>query len=111
MSDNHEKINQLQMYEQSVQNIVLQKQQFQAQSSELDSALSELEKTEKAYKIIGNIMVHTDKKSLKEELESKKIAVDMRIKALEKQENSIKEKASSLQGEVMKNMENEREKN
>jgi len=38
-----------------MQNVLMQKQQFQAQLMEIDSALSELEKTNEAYKIVGNI--------------------------------------------------------
>ena len=41
-----EKIAQLQMIEQGMQNFLLQKQQFQAQIIEIESALKELEKSE-----------------------------------------------------------------
>jgi prefoldin beta subunit len=102
--ETEEKIQQLQIYEQSSQNIILQKQQFQSQLTEIDSALKGLEKASESYKIIGNIMVKSDSLELKKELEDKKVAVELRIKTMEKQENSIKEKIEKLQREVMENM-------
>jgi prefoldin beta subunit len=104
-NDNTEEgINQLQLFEQSLQNILLQKQQFQTQLTEMSSALKELENSSESYKIIGNIMVKTDKGELKKDLEEKKSSIELRIKSLEKQETSIKEKAEKLQSEVMKKM-------
>ena len=55
--ETEQKISQLQMFEQSLQGFLGQKQQFQMQLVEVESALGELENTEKAYKIVGNIMV------------------------------------------------------
>lgn len=100
-------ISQLQLYEQSMQNIMAQKQQFQMQVLEIESALTELKNSNNAYKIIGNIMVASDNESLNADLKSKKEVVDLRLKTLEKQENQIKEKAEKLQAEVMKNIKNE----
>jgi len=98
------KLNQLQMLEQSMQNLLMQKQQFQLQQVEIESALKELEKVNEAYKIIGNIMVLSKKDDLKDDLTSKKEIVELRIKNMEKQENHLREKASKLQNEVLKGM-------
>ncbi|MBU0627974.1 MAG: prefoldin subunit beta [Nanoarchaeota archaeon] len=98
--ETEQKISQLQLYEQSLQNILMQKQQFQSQSMEVDSALSELENTKEAYKIVGNIMVASKKEDLKKELESKKETLNLRIKTFEKQEDHIREKAKKIQQEV-----------
>jgi len=102
--ETEQKIAQLQLFEQSLQNIVMQKQQFQTQSMEIESALKELEKTKEAYKIVGNIMVAAKKEDLKKDLQSKKEAADLRVKTIEKQENSIREKAKKIQEEVSKNI-------
>ncbi|MBW2966352.1 prefoldin subunit beta, partial [Candidatus Woesearchaeota archaeon] len=93
-----------QMMEQSMQSFLMQKQQFQAQLVEIESALKELEKSKEAYKIVGNIMVSSNKEDLKNDLQKKKEMVELRIKTLEKQESQIKEKASSVQEEVMKEL-------
>ena len=98
------KLNQLQMLEQSMQNLLMQKQQFQLQQVEIESALKELEKVNEAYKIVGNIMVLSKKDDLKADLASKKEIVELRIKNMEKQENQLREKASKLQNEVLKGM-------
>lgn len=98
------KLNQLQILEQSMQNLLMQKQQFQLQQVEIESALKELEKVNEAYKIVGNIMVLSKKDDLKTDLTSKKEIVELRIKNMEKQENQAREKASKLQNEVLKGM-------
>ena len=98
------KLNQLQMLEQSMQNLLMQKQQFQLQQVEIESALKELENVNEAYKIVGNIMVLSKKDDLKEDLTSKKEVIGLRIKNMEKQENQLREKASKLQNEVLKGM-------
>jgi len=100
MSD--ENIKQLQLYEHNLQGILMQKQQFQTQQIEVESALRELGSTEESFKIIGNIMVKTEPKELKKELEERKKMIDLRIKAYEKQESEIKEKSKKLQAVVMK---------
>lgn len=99
-----QKISQLQLLEQSLQNFNLQKQQLNSKLLEYESALEELDLTEDAYKIIGNIMVKVNKDSLKKELEEDKKMNTIRINALEKQEQSTREKAKGIQQEVMKEM-------
>ncbi len=99
-----QKLQQMQMIEQSLQNLLMQKQQFQLQQVELESALKELEQVNEAYKIVGNIMVSSKKADLKQELNSKKEVMELRIKTMEKQENQMREKASKLQNEVLKGM-------
>lgn len=103
--ETEEKIQQLQLVEQNLQNIMMQKQSFQMQLMENENALNELEKTKKeAYKIVGTIMISADKEDLKKELNEQKEVFDLRIKNLEKQEKNFKEKAEYIQKEVMKEM-------
>lgn len=105
MKETQEKINQIQMIQQNMQNLSVQRQQFQIQETEIESALSELEKTDSSYKIIGNIMVKTDKENLKKDLQEKHEMLKIRISTLEKQEDKMREKAESLQQEVLKEIE------
>lgn len=102
--DTQQKISQLQLYEQSLNNLLVQKQQFQQQFVEINSALEELKNTDKAYKIIGNIMVASEKSVLQKDLNERKEMTELRIKSFEKQEHKIKEKASEIQAEVMKEL-------
>ncbi len=105
--ETEQKISQLQMFEQSLQSFLGQKQQFQVQLVEVDSALNELDNTEKAYKIVGNIMVETDKNELKADLQSKKEMLELRIKTMEKQEAQVRERASKLQSEILQKIKKE----
>ena len=105
--DTEQKISQLQMFEQSLQSFLGQKQQFQMQLVEIESALNELENTDKAYKIVGSIMVEADKGELKSDLQSKKEMLEIRIKAMDKQESQVREKAQKLQSEILQTMKKE----
>ncbi len=99
-----EKIQELQMIEQNLQNFLSQKQTFQSQLLEIESALKEIKNSETAYKIVGNIMVLANKAELEEELNSKKEISELRIKTLERQETKLRESASALQKEVLEEM-------
>lgn len=102
--DTKEKINQLQALEQNINSIIGQKQQFQAQQLEVDNALSQVKSTKKVYRIIGNIMVASNKDDVNKELSDKSEIVELRLKTLEKQEQKLRDQASSLQKEVLKEM-------
>ena len=102
--ETEQKISQLQMYEQSLQSFLAQKQQFQSQLAEVESALGEIQNTDTTYKIIGNIMVLSDKNELKADLESRKEILELRIKTMDKQETQVREKTSKLQSEILKNI-------
>ncbi|PIY60721.1 prefoldin subunit beta, partial [Candidatus Woesearchaeota archaeon CG_4_10_14_0_8_um_filter_47_5] len=67
-----QKIEQLQLLEQSMQNLLSQKQTFQSQLVETESAIAEIQKSPTAYKIVGSIMVLTSKDELRKELGSRK---------------------------------------
>jgi prefoldin beta subunit len=100
-----EKIQQLQLIEQNMQTLLMQKQKFQSQLLEIDNASKEVEETEKeVYKIVGTIMVESEKPKLTEELKSQKEVIELRIKNIEKQEGLIKEKESQLQSDIMKDI-------
>ena len=83
----------------------MQRQQFQMQQTEVEAALIEIENTTTAYKIIGNIMVLTNKDTLKKDLTEKKEMLNIRINTIEKQEDKLKVKFEDLQKEVMKSLE------
>ena len=102
--ESEEKLGQLQLLEQNLQSFLLQKRNLQTQLVEIESALSEIETTSSAYKIVGNIMVATDKETLKKDLQQKKEVLDLKIKTLEKQEDKLKEKVTGMQKDVMEGM-------
>lgn len=103
------KINQLQLLQQNLQSILAQKQQIQNQNAELESALSGLKNSEKAYKILGNIMISSSKEELVRELEDKKEIIELRLKNVVRQENKLNESIEKLQEEVMAELKQEKE--
>ena len=107
--ETEEKIQQLQLIEQSLQTYLMQKQQFQKQLLEIESAIKELKGSKEAYKIVGNIMVNAKSSDLLKEQEENKKHVELRIKNLEKQEERIRQKASNIQSEVMEKIGNRKE--
>lgn len=101
---NEQKIQEMQILEQNLQNIILQKQAFQMELSETEAALDAITNAgEEVFKIVGQLMVKSDKSKIQEELENKKKILELRTKTLDKQESSFTEKLSGLRDEFMKN--------
>ena len=98
------KINQLQLLQQNLQNVLNQKQQLESQLIELDSALTEVKTTEKAYKIIGKIMVACPTEKLAKDLQEKKEVIEIRFKNFAKQEERLKAGLEEAQQEVMQEL-------
>jgi len=98
-----DKVQEMQFLEQGLHNLILQKQAFQMELSETESALKEIEKTSEIYKILGQLMIKSDKNNIKKELENKKKLLEVRLKTIEKQESALSEKVDKLREEFMKN--------
>ena len=92
-----EKIQEIQNLEHNFQNILFQKQAFQMELNETESALEEIEKSgEEVFKMIGQLMIKTEKEKIKKELLNKRELLKLRISSFEKQENSLMEKMENL---------------
>ncbi len=103
--DKNEKIEEMQILEQKIQNSFLQKQSFQMEYSETQASLEEIKNSgDEIFKIVGQLMVKADKLKVKEELLNKEKILDLRIKTIEKQEASLMEELNKLREEVMKTM-------
>ena len=99
---------QLQLTQQNLQNILMQKQQIQSQLVELESALTELKTTDKAYKIIGKIMIASPKENLTKDLKEKKEVAEVRLKNFNNQEEKLKSNLEELQKQVMAEMQKDK---
>ena len=98
-----DKIQEMQILDQNVQNLFLQKQSFQIEISETQSALKEIENSgDEIFKMIGQLMIKSDKAKIKEELLNKEKFLDLRIKSIEKQESYLTEKLEKLREEIIK---------
>ncbi|MCX6798482.1 MAG: prefoldin subunit [Candidatus Diapherotrites archaeon] len=81
-----------------------QRQQLQMQSAAMEQALEELEKTKekKVYKAVGNILILSETGKVKKELKEKKEGNDLRVKTLQKQEESLVNKLNKLKADLEK---------
>ena len=97
-----EQISKMQQSQQSLQNILAQKQQVEMENTESERALEELQKTsddDQVFKFVGTILIKSDKKTLIDELEEKKELSKTKTTVLSKQEERLK---TSLQEQEKK---------
>jgi prefoldin beta subunit len=105
MDSKDKRVQEIQILEQTLYNLSFQKQSFQLELSETIETLSNLEYSNgDIFKIVGQLMIKSDKKKIKEELLNKQKLLELRLKSIEKEENSLAEKVTSLrQGLINQN--------
>ena len=102
MEKKENKIQEMQILEQNIQNLFLQKQSFQMELSETKSALKEIEKSgDEVFKIVGQLMIKTEKQAINKELLDKEKVLDLRIKSFEEQEKILTNKLETLRKEII----------
>jgi prefoldin beta subunit len=98
-----ESVQEIQFLEQGLQNILYQKQAFQMELSETKEALKELENSgDEVYKVIGQIMIKSEKSKIKEEMLSKIKIFELRMKNLEKQEVALTDHIEKIRDDGLK---------
>lgn len=106
--ETEQQIKELQILEQNMQNILMQKQAFQAELSEVENAFEELNKAgDDVYRIVGNIMMKSSKADILKDIKQKKDLISIRLKTIENQEKSIEEAAESLRKKVLSKIKKE----
>lgn len=102
--ETQQQIQELQMMEQSFQQLLMQKNAFSMESNETDLIIKEVEKTEgEVSRIIGNqVVIKTTKEEVLEDMKNKKKLIDTRMKAIDEQEQEFSKKMESIREEVMK---------
>tara|TARA_Y100000310_G_C20637898_1_gene792228 strand:- start:974 stop:1372 length:399 start_codon:yes stop_codon:yes gene_type:complete len=102
--ETQKQIQELQILEQSFQQLIMQKQAFQMEANETDHIIKEVEKTDgEISKIIGNqVVIKTTKEKILEDMKHKKELIDLRLKNIDNQEKEFSEKIESIRDEVMK---------
>ena len=99
------RIQNLQALEQDFQQILMQKQSLQIESSETNTALEELKKTKgDVFRVLGQIMLKSNPSDLKKDLEQKKGLLNQKIEVIEKQEISLRENIERIRNEIMNQM-------
>jgi prefoldin beta subunit len=102
-----EKLSRLQQLQNTMQQLVLQKQRLDLELTESERALKTLEDVPsdaKVYKSAGSILVEKRKEDVVKELEDRKEFLEMRSKVLAKQEGNTRERITSLQESLQKEL-------
>lgn len=103
--ETQEKIQELQMLEQNFQGLLMQKQAFQMEINEIENALSEVSKSKSdVFKVVGQIMVKTEKEKVEKDLNQKKDLLSLRLNSIDKQESQLSKNLEELKEEVMKKL-------
>ena len=98
-----EQLQKMQQAQQSLQSILLQKQQLEMEQIDSDKALEELKKAsddESVYKHAGSILIKSTKNDLIAELEERKELSKTRSTALTKQEARVKESIKEQESKI-----------
>ncbi len=96
-------IAQLQTVQQQLQMVVSQKLQLENALKEIEEAIKEVEKASEdtpIYKTVGTVLVKTKKDEILKELNEKKETIEVRIRALSRQEEKLKDRLQELQNKV-----------
>ena len=98
-----EQLARLEQLQQNLQAVQVQKQQVEAELSEVDRALEELKTTpegEQIYKYAGNLLIKVAKEAITKELQERKEVSNTRTLVLGKQEARFKESLKDLQTKI-----------
>jgi prefoldin beta subunit len=98
-----EQLARLQQLQQNLQAIMIQKQQLEADSVEIEKATEELKKAEQdeaVYKSVGPLLIKTKKDDTLKELDEKKDLSNTRLVVLGKQETRVKENLKEVENKI-----------
>jgi len=102
-----ERLLRLQQLQQTLQSVLVQKQQVEIELTEIEQALGELEKmTDDAvmYKAIGTLLVKTEKAKTTIELDERKELLNTRATVLGKQEERLRTQLKDLQAKLQQDL-------
>jgi prefoldin beta subunit len=102
--ETQQQIQQLQMMEQSFQQLLMQKNAFNMEANETDLIIKEVEKTSgEVSRIIGNqVVIKATKEEIIEDMKNKKKLIETRMKTIDDQEKEFSKKIEEIREEVMK---------
>src|SRR6187402_81536 len=98
-----EQLTRLQQLQQNLQAIMMQKQQLEAESIEIEKATEELKKSEEdeaVYKSVGPLLIKTKKDETLKDLDEKKDRANTRLVVLGKQETRVKENLKEVENKI-----------
>lgn len=102
-----ERLLRLQQLQQTLQVVLTQKQQLELELTEIDQALSELEKLDDStviYRTIGSLLVKAERPKVITELTERKELLNTRITVLGKQEERLRTQVKDLQVKLQQDL-------
>jgi prefoldin beta subunit len=102
-----ERLLRLQQLQQTLQSVLAQKQQVEIELTEIEQALSELQKmTDDAviYKAIGSLLVRAEKSKITADLNERKELLNTRATVLGKQEERLRPQIKDLQTKLQQDL-------
>lgn len=101
-NETQKKIQELQIIEQNIHSLIMQKQAFQIEISETENAINEISNSnDDVFKIVGNIMIKADKIKTLEDLKKKKDLFLLRLKSINSEEKNLNNRVEELKKEIM----------
>jgi prefoldin beta subunit len=99
-----EEIQELQILEQSFQQLLMQKNAFNMERNETELVISEVKKSnDEVFRIIGNsVMIKSSKEKILEDMKRKQELIEKRLGDIEKQESDFSSKIESIRENVLK---------
>ncbi len=97
----------LQQLQQTLQGVMSQKQQLELQLTEVEQAVTELDKLDEAaviYKSIGALLVKSEKNRVTTDLTERKELLKMRVDVLAKQEERLRTQVKDLQEKLQQDL-------
>jgi len=102
-----ERLLRLQQLQQTLQSVLAQKQQVELELTEIEQALSELQKVADdavVYRSIGSLLVKTEKAKVVADLNERKELLNMRATVLGKQEERLRSQLKELQAKLQQDL-------
>lgn len=102
-----ERLLRLQQIQQTLQSVLVQKQQVELELTEIEQALSELQKTADdttIYKAIGTLLVKAEKTKVNTDLNERKELLNTRATVLGKQEERLRSQLKDLQAKIQQDL-------
>jgi prefoldin beta subunit len=102
-----ERLLRLQQLQQTLQSVMSQKQQVDAEQNETEQTLTELQKTADdavIYKAIGSLLVKAEKAKVTEELVERKELLTTRTTVLARQEERLRSQVKEVQAKLQEDL-------
>lgn len=102
-----ERLLKLQQLQQTLQSILVQKQQVELETTEIDQALSEMQKLAEdavIYKTAGSLLIKAEKAKVANELNERKELLKTRVTVLGKQEERLRNQLKDVQTQLQQDL-------